>query len=384
VSINARELRRRYDLDGPQKTVEHLREALDQGHLRPGDFSLRDLAESLIPDGRQWVAGMHPASGTGSVLEAGDGVDLTAFSNVTGQVVFTRILEGMRNEQFVASRLVETVPTRFNGEKIPGVTGLGDRAEVVAEGMPFPNIGFTEDFIETPETTKRGFIVPVTKEAIFFDQTNLVLRNAAQVGEWLGLNKEKRILDVIIGAVNNYKRQGQALDTYQTTAPWVNVVSTNPLVDWTNIDAVEQAFAGMTDPNTGEPILIDGNTLLVAPELKATALRLVTATEVRSGFVASASDVQTLTANPVNHFRVESSRLLKARLDSAGIASSTWFAGDFRRAFAYMENWPITVSQAPPNSEADFSQDIVVRFKASERGAAAVLQPRAIVKNLAT
>ena len=40
-----------------------------------------------------------------------------------------------------------------------------------------------------------------------------------------------------------------------------------------------------------------------------------------------------------------------------------------------MENWPITVTQAPQDSEADFSNDIVVRFKASERGAAAVHQP---------
>ena len=37
-----------------------------------------------------------------------------------------------------------------------------------------------------------------------------------------------------------------------------------------------------------------------------------------------------------------------------------------------MENWPITVTQAPSNSEAEFNQDIVLRFKASERGAAAV------------
>ena len=46
-----------------------------------------------------------------------------------------------------------------------------------------------------------------------------------------------------------------------------------------------------------------------------------------------------------------------------------------------MENWPITVTQAPPNSEAEFTHDIVARFKASERGAAAVLNPRYVVKN---
>ena len=44
-----------------------------------------------------------------------------------------------------------------------------------------------------------------------------------------------------------------------------------------------------------------------------------------------------------------------------------------------MENWPITVTQAAQNSEAEFTQDIVVRFKASERGAAAVLNPRFVV-----
>lgn len=45
-----------------------------------------------------------------------------------------------------------------------------------------------------------------------------------------------------------------------------------------------------------------------------------------------------------------------------------------------MENWPITVAQSAQNSEADFNNDVVVRFKASERGAAAVLNPRYVVK----
>ena len=59
--------------------------------------------------------------------------------------------------------------------------------------MPYPNVGLGEDYIETPSTTKRGFIVPVTREAIFFDRTHLILQRAAEVGEVLGLNKEKRL-----------------------------------------------------------------------------------------------------------------------------------------------------------------------------------------------
>ena len=81
--------------------------------------------------------------------------------------------------------------------------------------MPYPNLGFGEDYIETPSTTKRGFIVPVTKEAIFFDRTHLVLSRAAEVGELLGLNKEKRLVDLVIGATNNYKWKGTAYNTYQ-------------------------------------------------------------------------------------------------------------------------------------------------------------------------
>jgi hypothetical protein len=80
------------------------------------------------------------------------------------------------------------------------------------------------------------------------------------------------------------------------------------------------------------------------------------------------------------------SRLAYRRVLASGVAAvdakKWWFIGDFHKAFAYMENWPITVTQSPPGSEADFNQDIMVRFKASERGAAAVLNSRYVVKNI--
>ena len=59
--------------------------------------------------------------------------------------------------------------------------------------------------------------MPVTKEAIFFDRTHLVLSRAAEVREVLGLNKEKRLIDLVIGAKNNYKWKGTTFNTYQTS-----------------------------------------------------------------------------------------------------------------------------------------------------------------------
>jgi hypothetical protein len=384
VNIKYRELKRRYELDGAQKTVDHLSESLREKHLKPEDFSIRDLAETLVPDGPQWVRLLDPrAGGSVNVLEAGDGVDVTAFLNITGQVIYSKIMEAYTQEAFVMSKLVEHVPTRLDGEKIPGVARIADQVDEVHPGMPYPHLGFGEDYIETPSTTKRGFIVPVTKEAIFFDRTHLVLARAAEVGEILGLNKEKRLLDLLVGVTNNYKWRGTAYDTYQASTPWINVITSNALVDWTNVDAAEQLFADILDPNTGEPVLISANTVLVMPAYRHAAHRVFNAAEIH--YEAFGAATNTIAANPLGNYKVVESRLAYRRLLASGVSASDakkyWFIGDFRKAFAYMENWPITVTQSPPGSEADFNNDIVVRFKASERGAAAVMNPRYVVKS---
>jgi len=61
---------------------------------------------------------------------------------------------------------------------------------------------------------------------------------------------------------------------------------------------------------------------------------------------------------------------------------TTWFHGSPQKAFAYMQNWGITVTEAPVGNHDDFNKDIVVKFKGSERGQFATIQPRFMVKNL--
>jgi len=119
------------------------------------------------------------------------------------------------------------------------------------------------------------------------------------------------------------------------------------------------------------------------PAYRHAAHRIINATEIR--YQPTGAATETIAANPLLHFRVHDSRLAYRRIIASGQtaddAKKWWFLGDFKKAFAYMENWPITVTQSPANSEADFAQDIVVRFKASERGAAAVINPRYVIKN---
>lgn len=366
---------------------EDLEEALQKKQIKPTDFSIRDVFLHMVDDGHEIVESWNPnqrgGRGSNQVMLLEAGIDTSAFQNIMGQIVYSKVLDAWNNPVLIGDKLVDTIQTSFNGEKIPGVTQLGDGAEIVPEGDPYPTLGVSEEWVETPQTTKRGFIVPVTKEAVFFDRTGLVLRRAGDTTNWLAINKEKRILDVCFGIVDLYRRNGAAaIATYgdnSGTHDFDNLQATNALVDWTDIENALLLFDALTDPNTAEPILTNPDTVVVPSALLFTAKRVLNATELRFGDGASNTTQQIFNNVVAGMFQILSNQYVKARTSSA----STWFIGEFKKAFAYMQNWPITATQAPPSSELEFTSDIISRFKVSERGAVAVLEPRHVVKNTA-
>jgi len=378
--INHNDLRRRIETDGERKTIAHLREALEQKHLKPSDFSIRRLAEALVPDGREWVDRLSPnkSGGFASLQEAG-AVQSATFSNITGQIVYSALIESFQDEEFVFTKLIPTTPTAFNGEKIAGMGRMGDGAELVDEAQPYPRLGFTEDYIETPQTKKRGNIVEVTKEAVFFDRTGLVLERAKEVGHWLGVNKEKRAIDCIIDentTAHRYRWKGTTYATYQSSSPWDNVTASNALADYSDIDNAEQTLNGILDPHTGEPVMVTADSLIVVKALEWTAHRIANSTEYRLGDGAG-STIATIGPNPAKgKFNVITSRLLASRLAT----DTDWFYGSPTKLARWMENFPMRVDQAPPNNQSEFERDIVAQYKASERGAFAVVEPRVMSK----
>ncbi len=373
----------------------------EPGGINPNELSIRDLAEGLVVDrngalcGREYIRACDPKSGM-NIQEAGDGVDVTAFSNITGQLVFSSILQAHMDEQFIFTQLISTTPTRLDGEKIPGIEQLGDGGEDIEPGMPYERKGFGEDYIETPATKKRGLIVPVTKEAIFFDKTGLILMRAQAVGHTLGYGKEKRIIDAFIGGndLYKYKLQGTSYYPFILTASGaptdfkaINQVAANELVGWDNIEEMELLFANMTEFTTGEPIAVTPTTLFVMPA------KLHTARQVLGAFQINIDSDTMRTMNTLNSYNIVSSAQLNARVVLGGNNTSTvsaanaknyMYLGDPARYMTYMENWPITFAQAPPNSAEEFDRDIVAQFKASERGNPAILDPRYMTKSYAT
>ena len=228
--------------------------------------------------------------------------------------------------------------------------------------------------------------MPVTKEAIFFDRTHLVLSRAAEVGEVLGLNKEKRLIDLVIGVDEQLQVEGHDVQHVPGQRRRGSTSMTgNELVDWTERRRGRAAVRRHSRSRTrASRCWCAATTVLVMPAYRHAAHRVFNAAEID---VHRGRRRPRPRSPPIRwaSYRVLDSRLAYRRIVASGVAAADakkwWFIGDFRRAFAYMENWPITVTQSPLGSEADFNNDIVLRFKASERGAAAVLNPRYVVKS---
>jgi hypothetical protein len=393
----ARELRRFITLaesdkrrsGGTNRALVDFEKALTDGQVNGKDHSVRCLFEELVPDGREIVESWDPRNGGRGHMLSESAIETGNFTAISGQIVYQSVLDADDKPGMIGGLLCPDRQTAFDGEKIAGIAEIGDNAEVVEEGGNYPTVGTSAEYIETPRTTKRGFIVPVTKEAIFFDRTGQVLQRAGDVAGWLGINKEKRCIDAAIGSSSIYNRNGRsATTTYGDDSgdhDFDNLAASNALADWTDIENALLLFDGMTDPVTGEPIDVLGQLVLIIPSaLKMTAMSVLNATEIRE---VTNTNTTTLSANPLKgefagtslNITIATSPYVASRVGN----STTWFIGNPSKAFAYGVNWPITSVEAPTNSNDEFHRDIVAQYKVSERGTVEAHNPRFMVKSTA-
>ncbi len=283
-------------------------------------------------------------------------------------------------------QLCTTVMTEFlNGERIPGVGRIGDKAEKVEEGMAYPMVGLNEEWTDTKPTVKHGFIIPITREILIADRTGLILKVAGEGGRWAGVLKEKENLDVATGVINNYNRNGVSSNTYLTGGAYINSQTGNALDtsgnEWRAIEKADLLFDLLVDPNTQEPVGIPASPQLLVPSaLLKTAERIVHATSVQTvDLTVKVGTIRTEGANPLGTRRPQilSNQYVKARTSSA----TQWFYGDFKRAIMYMSVWEIETLSAAANADVEFLQDIWARNKVSYRGVSQMYEPRFLTKN---
>lgn len=345
---------------------------------------LRDVFEAFY--GSERLVQLMDRDVPAVALMESDAIAYADFANIVGAQMFAEIKKGYERRQVITGELCTEVQTKFrDGERIPYVSDVGNKLKEVGELQDYPEFGLTEEYLDTPRLKKAGGIISIDREVVLGEKTGLALQKAANIGDAADLFKQTEVLNVFSGATNNYKRNGTSYNTYLTSGAWINQV-VNPLAggdEWKAVERAELLFDAMVDPNTGEPIAIMPDTLVVPTALLRTANRIVTASEVTHvDNRANAVTVRTTSANPYggSTYKVVSSPYIKHLTGS----SDTWYFGQPKRAIQWRYLWDKEVVQARPGSEREFERDVVVRHKVSMCGAAFAYDPRYLTKNTAS
>ncbi len=368
------------------RAIVGLRQALQERAIVANDLDLGKLFVECF-GWHQFSSCRDNKTQTTRVMEAAGAVSSDAFLNITQQFAYSTILQAYDIPERPFSKLIPSRPSKFKWERVPGVSHVGDNALVVDEGKEFPIAGVAEDWIDTPETRKRGLRIPITKEAIFFDQTGLVLERCRQVGDWLGVNKEKRAITCVVDsgetdqAQYRYNWRNTKYATYQTSTPWINQIGSNAMSDYTTIEKAWQTLVQIVDPYTNEPQNVTIRHIVVPPALIANvpfALKGMVK-RVAPGYALSGNPTLTEVPNPmgdiIGNIQTVSSQLLR----SISGSDTHWWLGDLSAAFEYVENWPLQVLNLSTGSHDEFHRDIVAQFRADERGTFNTKQPRKVV-----
>lgn len=358
------------------------------------NFSIRRFAESAL--GEQFHSKLEFAARQGKgngidgrLQEAYGATDVSNFAAISGQLFVTTIYDKYKLATRMTDEMVTVEPTNILTTRIvPGLSYV--KAPITGSNIqpqqPYPTTDFGPQYFVMPAPEKFGEIAAVTLEQVVSDLTRQIQETLESVGTMVGYEVELRRLRVISGIENSYNFNGTTYNTYLSSGSWVNLQTGFTFVDWNSINIIEQLFYGITDPYTGLPIDVEVQDILVTPALKYPMMRVLNATEIRSG-TSNTNDNVTISKNVIDtNYNLYVSKLFKTTLVNgysgapisytAAKANTVVIAGNFKRAFGWLEVRPLEVIDEPTNAPASFEQDIVFRKKARAWGKAFVRDPR--------
>jgi hypothetical protein len=365
-----------------------------KGAMRPDEVNIPLLAEAIFGMEKTREFFYHDSGpDRRTILESGPldpsaMLNINTFSLTVGGLLEARIIAAFNNPAYIGERLVTTMPTRKNGEKMIGVTGTASEGKTRAPGKPHPRTGLGNHYITTPELEEKALAIDITKEVVRYDLTGDVLRQAGAIGDSLAYGREKTRLSLVIGGSNPYVYNGVGYNTYQTTTPWVNNQQ-NEFADLSDLENSKKLFRRMRDPATNREIMVEGWQVLVAPDREISFDRVLNATEVRE---TTNTNTVTIGGNPIKgRYEIMSSQiefnLRQAAAADGGLALDEtnslkrWYHGDFKKAFAWMEAEPLTTRQASPGEYLMMDHGLIASFFSSYVGIGAVIEPRYVVVN---
>jgi hypothetical protein len=372
-----------YESGGEDKATREKRFAksmitlINEGKVPVESFSIKAL----------WQAMGEPKLRESSVIDevAVDDIQFTegltpsAFPKITGALINKVVQEAYDLEYGVGDQLVTVIPSSVNDETIVGF-GEDMQMKEVPAGIEYEEGSITEKYHKI-KNTKKGRIISLTEEMVKFDQTGQMVMRARRVGEAAKSDREKTILNAVLGVTNTgllaaWRPAGTAATLYSNTStdPYTTATQDNlgaeALVDETDLDTAMALFGAMTD-EYGLPMLINPKILFVPLALKGAGYKIC-----YSGQSVKASNP----AGVKNIYSDMGVTCLSSSFIDQLVSTTAWYFGDFKRQFVYTEVFPLQVLQAKAGNDQEFERDIIFRFKARYMGGCGAVSNRYVVK----
>ena len=263
---------------GYELAADTIVDAIDNGQLSTSQISFKQLYEELVD-----CPISEPAA---RVAEA---MDSSAFPTVAKKIIHKDIISEYDLALGSVGDLVRSAQaTRTDDELVVGFTA-GDTTPLMRrQGMAYEETSFGEKSWKVV-MADFGRMISLTREVIYEDRTGEVMSRARDIGRAAGHHKQKMIVETIECAVRTafeettfngavYKGSAQnAAAMYNNSHSSLdgqvndNLIASNALADYTDLDAVYQGFAAMVD-EAGNKISIVPNTLLIPNAARATQL----------------------------------------------------------------------------------------------------------------
>jgi hypothetical protein len=364
---------------GANAAADTIGELITEGKLNTKDISLRQVYEELVD---------CPISE--SAARVSEALNSSAFPNVAQKIIHSDIINEYELAVGAAQNLItEAQASRTDEELVVGFTA-GDTTPLLRrQGMAYEETSMGEKNW-TIKMADFGRMISLTREVIFEDRTGEVLARARDIGRAAGHHKQKMIIESIeVAARTAFEETASSAAIYKGTARNAatmysndhsaldgqvndNLIASNALADYTDLDNVYQAFSAMVD-EAGNKIDIVPNTILVPSALKAKAFQIMNSQMLGGG----ANDTVSPTYNPVNDLAQGGLNVASSVFLSS---ASDWYMGDFSKQLKWLNVYaPATESQGA-NSELAFTNQIVSRFRFSYHAGIGHTDWRYIVK----
>lgn len=368
--------------------ADKLEVLMAEGKIAPSDLKFHQVASDLIED--------YNDLRTATADDVALAVNTSQFPVITKVAIHKTILDSYTKHSEQSDVLVQDLQaSRTDVEYLAGFTDT-EGPELRLEQMSYEGTDLGERNVEV-RMADFGRTIDLTREVIFNDTTGQLLGKAKTIGEKGGQHRSKMIMQSLevlprtafketasrafvykgsaVNAAAYYNATGHAAIDGRLNP---NLVVSNALADYTNVQASLSLFNDMVDFN-GDAIYVEPSLMIIPPELEVIAWQILHS----DTFTQAAGNTATGIYHQPNPYGGSNSMKKFTPFVSRYLAgATTWYMGDPAKQLRWLWVWrPATAVQS--SSDKAFFNNIITTYKFSYHGGVGAVDYLNVVKNTA-